>query len=155
MVETDLGFHALVKYVALLLGVTMGILGLSAAAQATELRVDVMGLRSGDGKIHLAVYDNAEDFPMGDRRLFETVVEAAADKVQIVLPDMAPGTYAIAAYHDENDNNGFDKGLFGVPLEGYAFSNDAAVFFGPPDFQDAAFAVNGDTVRITMTMVYW
>ncbi len=123
--------------------------------RAAELLIEVIGLRSADGKIHLAVYDRPEEFPRGDKRLFETVVEAAAEKVRIVLGDLKPGTYAVAAYHDENANDKFDKGLFGIPLEGYAFSNDATVFLGPPAFAAAAVTVNADGAHITITMTYW
>lgn len=128
---------------------------IAAPAAAAELRIDVAGLRSADGTVHLAVYDRPEEFPSGDKRLFETIVEAAAEKVRIVLPDLKPGTYAVAAFHDENANNEFDKGLFGIPLEGYAFSNDAPVFLSAPAFAAAAVAVNGDGAHITITMNYW
>ncbi len=143
---------AFIRYLAIVLA-TGGLLAVPAGA--AELRIDVTGLRSADGKIHLAVYDRPEEFPSGDKRLFGTVVEAAAEKVQIVLGDLKPGTYAVAAYHDENANDKFDKGLFGIPLEGYAFSNDATVFFGPPAFAEAAVTVNADGARITITMTYW
>ena len=128
---------------------------MAAPVGAAELRIDVTGLRSADGTIHLAVYDRPEEFPNGDKRLFETVVEAAAERVRIVLGDLEPGTYAVAAYHDENANQKFDKGLFGFPLEGYAFSNDATVFLGPPAFAAAAVPVSADGARITITMTYW
>ncbi len=66
-----------------------------------------------------------------------------------------PGAYAIAAYHDENGNRTFDKGLFGWPLEGYGFSNDAPVFLGAPPFARAAFSVPEGGARIVFRMVYW
>ena len=51
-------------------------------------------------------------------------------------------SYAIAVYHDENENDSFDQGFLGIPLEDYAFSNNAKVFLGPPIFDDAAFILN-------------
>ena len=54
-------------------------------------------------------------------------------------------SYAIAVYHDENDNDSFDQGFLGIPLEDYAFSNNAAVFLGPPSFDDAAFILSTPT----------
>jgi Uncharacterized protein conserved in bacteria (DUF2141) len=40
---------------------------------------------------------------------------------------------------DENGNGVLDKNFFGVPVEGYGFSNDARGSMGPPAFEKAAF----------------
>jgi uncharacterized protein (DUF2141 family) len=36
--------------------------------------------------------------------------------------DLAPGTYAVGAYHDENNNSRLDTDLIGYSTEGYALS---------------------------------
>ena len=46
--------------------------------------------------------------------------------------DLAPGRYALSAFHNENDNGELDTNLLGVPSEGYGFGNDASAAFGPP-----------------------
>ncbi len=127
---------------------------LSTATTAAELRVDVTGLRSGDGEVHLAVFATPETFPDSDGILAEAIVRAKAAGVHWVFSGLKPGTYALAVYHDENENREFDRGFLGIPLEGFAFSNDATVFFGPPDFADAAVTVPGTGARITIRMIY-
>ncbi|MCZ6466599.1 MAG: DUF2141 domain-containing protein [Alphaproteobacteria bacterium] len=127
---------------------------LSTATTAAELRVDVTGLRSGDGEVHLAVFATPETFPDSDGMLAEAIVRAKAAGVHWVFSGLKPGTYALAVYHDENENREFDRGFLGIPLEGFAFSNDATVFFGPPDFADAAVTVPGNGARITIRMTY-
>ena len=64
----------------------------------------------------------------------------------------APGIYAVAVYHDENDNHHFDKNFLGLPAEGYGFSNDAPTLFGPPAFDAARLVVRpGDNpIRIRL-----
>ena len=64
-----------------------------------------------------------------------------------------PGTYAIALVHDENGNRRMDKTLI-LPREGFGFSRDAPVRFGPPSFAAAAFAVASQPVRQTVKMRY-
>ncbi len=123
-------------------------------ATAAELRVDITGLRSGDGKVHLAVFATPEAFPDNDAMLAEAIVWARAAGVHWVFSGLKPGTYALAVYHDENENREFDRGFLGIPLEGFGFSNDAPVIFGPPDFADAAVTVPGDGTRITIRMIY-
>ena len=46
--------------------------------------------------------------------------------------------------HDTNDNKELDSNLFGMPKEGFGFSNDAMGMFGPPDFKKASFEHDGE-----------
>ncbi len=127
---------------------------LPSMATAAELRVDVTGLRSGGGEVHLAVFATPETFPRDEATLAEAIVRAKAAGVHWVFSGLKPGTYALAVYHDENENREFDRGFLGIPLEGFGFSNDAQVFFGPPDFADVAVTVPGKGARITIRMTY-
>ncbi len=127
---------------------------LATMAAAAELQVEVTGLRSGDGEVHLAVFATPAAFPRSEAMLAEAIVRAKAAGVQWMFSGLEPGTYALAIYHDENGNREFDRGFLGIPLEGYGFSNDAGVFFGPPDFADAAVTVPGKGARITIRMIY-
>ena len=135
------------------LSVLAAVLWLGAApAMAAELRIKVTGLRSTDGAVQFALYDDAQGFPTEAGKIGGTNVKAVAGGVVAVLAGLAPGTYAVAVYHDENGNGAFDQGLFGLPLEDYGFSNDAPVWFGPPDFADAAFALEGEVTEITIRL---
>ena len=63
----------------------------------------------------------------------------------IVLDGIPKGVYAIACYHDENNNGKLDTNFFGIPTEGTGASNNAKGSLGPPKFQNAKFNVEGDT----------
>ena len=65
---------------------------------------------------------------------------------------LTPGIYAVAVFHDENLNDIFDQGIFGIPLENYGFSNDARGFFSAPDFEDAKFQVRGQRTEISIEL---
>jgi uncharacterized protein (DUF2141 family) len=124
------------------------------AANAAELAVVVKDLHSAEGTVHVALYRTPESFPKSGAMLAGQVVPAALAGTRATFGELTPGRYAIAVYHDENANNDFDQGIFGIPLEGYAFSNDANVFFGPPAFDDAAFDVDKDNTTIVIPMRY-
>ena len=68
--------------------------------------------------------------------------------------DRTPGVYALAVYHDENNNHHFDRSLIGLPLEGYGFSNNASIFMGPPSFASVRFPVRPGDNRITIRLRY-
>ena len=64
-----------------------------------------------------------------------------------------PGRYAIALLDDANRNGKADKALF-LPREGFGFSRNAAVRFGPPKFAAAAFDVGAGEVSVPIRMRY-
>ena len=64
-----------------------------------------------------------------------------------------PGTYAIAAVHDENGNGKLDTVLM-MPHEGFGFSRNPAIRFGPPKFKNASFAVGTEVVTQKVKMKY-
>jgi hypothetical protein len=48
----------------------------------------------------------------------------------------------VAVFHDENMNGQLDKNMFGIPKEGYGFSNNPKKSIGPPKFADAKFQLD-------------
>ena len=66
----------------------------------------------------------------------------------------APGTYAVAVYHDENDNHRFDRTLLGLPAEGYGFSNNVTPLFGLPSYGSVRLLVGRGDTRITIKLLY-
>ena len=125
--------------------VMVGILSLSATALGNEedegLLVIVTGLRSQKGNVHIALYDDPDRFPDFDGMILKVEVTIIDGSAHHKFNGLTSKRYAIAVYHDENDNDEFDQGFLGIPLEDYAFSNNATVFLGPPSFADAAFEV--------------
>jgi uncharacterized protein (DUF2141 family) len=118
-------------------------------AAAGDLTVDIAGLRSQEGVVRVAVCPRAAftgpDCPHAG--------VAPADMARVIVRNVPDGTYALQAFHDENDDGDLNrKGL--RPAEGLAFSNDARMRLGPPRFRDAAVRVQGDG-RLTLTMRYF
>lgn len=132
-------------FITLLVGLV-----LSGQVFAATLEVNILGVASNDGDVHVALYNDPDGFPKSRGMLVETEVPIENQRARAIFEDLTPGRYAIAIYHDENSNNKFDQGLFGIPLEDFGFSNDATVFLSPPTFEDAAFDVpeNGAMIRI-------
>lgn len=126
-----------------------------ARVGAADLAVEVLNLRSDRGEVRVGLFDDARTFATDAGKIAEIVLKPADGVAKGAFANLAPGTYAIAAYHDENSNRSFDKGLLGWPLEGYGFSNDAPVFLGAPPFARAAFPVAAEGARVVFRMVYW
>ena len=56
--------------------------------------------------------------------------------LEFVFTGLPAGKFAVAVFHDENGNDTLDTNLLGIPKEGYAFSENARGFAGPPSFVD-------------------
>ena len=117
-----------------------------------DLHIEVSGVKSTKGVVQYAVFDSARHFPSRFGRVAKGEVPATSPKTEIVVKGLRPGTYAVAIFHDENQNDDFDQGIFGIPLEDYGFSNNAAGFFSAPAFEDAKFAVSGQRTTISITI---
>lgn len=120
---------------------------------SARLLVQVGRLRSNQGEVVVTVYpSDPRRFlaPHGKLLRVRTKADAPMTEACFYLPK--PDAYAVAVYHDANANRDFDRNAVGLPVEGYAFSNDAPSKVGAPSFEAARFtAKSGDTVvRVRM-----
>lgn len=129
------------------------LVALAAPVSAADLTVMVTGVRNGDGRVLVAVCTAATFLTPGCA--LHASSPAKRGTVTVVVPDVPPGRYAVQSFHDENGNKSVDRGLFGIPLEGIAFSNDAPIRFGPPDYKVAEIAVAEPATETAMTLRYF
>lgn len=76
-----------------------------------------------------------------------------ADTRALAFPALPRGDYAIAVIHDENGNARLDT-LAGIPREGFGFSRNPPIMFGPPRFTAARFTLGGDAEMQQIRMRY-
>ena len=136
--------------VAVLAGVVAG------PVLAADLAIEVRGIRSGDGRLYVAVHapESKATFPAATGTFAAIQQRAHAGALRFVLRDLIPGRYAVNAYHDENGNGELDTNLVGIPSEGYGFANDPNTSFGPAKFDAAAVDVGDAGAVATMTLRY-
>ena len=118
-----------------------------------NLTVKVEGVNGSMGHVLVAVC--TEDQFLGAGCTSTGKVPAAPGAVTIVLTNVAPGVYAVQAFHDENDNMDIDRSLLGLPKEGMGFSNDAPMRYGPPQFADAAITIGAEDAATSLRMRYF
>ena len=115
-------------------------------AQALGSLSATVHARSASGAVHCALFSSSDGFPRQHARAVQTVVasiSASGDAV-CVFDGLAAGTYAVAAYHDENGNGRLDTNFIGIPQEGVGVSRNASPqAFGPPRYEDARIDYHG------------
>ena len=108
-------------------------------ASASERRLVFDDLKDAKGSIKYLVFKGKDGFPdQAEKSFLQGSLPAtkAADGVVLLLPD---DTYAVSVIHDQNDNGKLDTNFLGIPQEGFGFSNNPRIFFGPPSFSSASF----------------
>ena len=125
-------------------------------APAGAISVRLYGLRSTQGQVGCTLFNSAAGFPTDPAAALQRrwCPIASATGTPCVFDPVPPGVYAIACFHDENNNSRLDRGLFGIPTEGTAASNDARGTMGPPSFDKAKFTFLGAPATLALRMVY-
>ncbi|MGP1387529.1 MAG: DUF2141 domain-containing protein [Thainema sp.] len=136
-------------------------LAIAQSAQAdltsSQLNIAVNGLRSAEGQVCVKLFSGSSGFPNDDNSAVQRQCIAIGESetpMTVTFTDVQPGSYAIAAYHDSNGDEQLNRGAFGMPTEGYAFSNDAVAETGPAAFEDAVFLIAGPNTAIQIEMKY-
>lgn len=98
-----------------------------------SLKVEIVNLKNSKGNIDLQLADIKGNIVKG------IVSNVINNRCEILIDSLVYGIYTIRYFHDENSNNNLDVNWFGLPSEGYGFSNNASAIFGTPPIQDREF----------------
>ncbi len=131
--------------------VALSLFGLLAGtASAADLTVTVTGLAGDAGTVRAAIYADAASFASQQNPVAALILKPHDRQVRVTVGDLPPGRYAVAVFHDVNDNGKLDANLLSMPTEPFGFSRDAVGNFGPPSFDQAAIdlAAQGAAVAV-------
>jgi uncharacterized protein (DUF2141 family) len=119
------------------------------------INIAVTGVRNGDGLIAVSVYaDDQSRFLAHHGSLFTARFPAHQGTTQACVYLPRPGVYAFASYHDENGNRKLDRGMTGLPVEGFGFSNNPSTFMGIPAFGSVRLAAPKANLATTIKLRY-
>ena len=125
----------------------------ATSLQAATVELDVTGLRSERGLIHACLTRDPAHFPdckSDPRALTQTV---AGNTRTITFRGVAPGSYAVAVFHDANANRKLDT-VLGIPREGFGFSRNPTITFGAPRFDKVSIQLASGFARTTIRLQY-
>ncbi|HAJ01699.1 MULTISPECIES: DUF2141 domain-containing protein [unclassified Brevundimonas] len=116
-----------------------------ARAQDSSVTFQFETGRTG-GTVMVALFSSGEGYNR-DQSVASRVVPVTAETVSVTFEGLAPGSYAMRSFYDINDDGEMNTNLFGMPVEPYAFSNNARGNMGPASWERARFNVNGAVVQ--------
>lgn len=125
----------------------------SAARAATgNLTVRFEGIETPEGQIMLAMFDSAQAHDKGGPPVRVAAVPVTGPSAIIQIEGLAPGDYGIKVFHDLDGDSQMDTNPFGMPIEPFAFSNNARAEGGPALWAATRFPIvaGANAIRITI-----
>ncbi len=104
-------------------------------AQNLTLTVQIVNIKDNVGQIAVAIYNSEKEFMK--TRYQGKITKAIKGEVEVIFENLPAGSYGLSVMHDSNENGKLDSNFFGMPKEGFGFSNNAMGSFGPPGFDKA------------------
>ena len=102
-----------------------------------DLTVTVTNIQNAKGKISFGLFRKQDSFPIKGKQFKGVFIETTKSKTKYTFQNLEKDDYAVAVYHDENNNGILDKNLVGAPTEAYGFSRNARGMFSAPSFVEA------------------
>ena len=97
-------------------------------------------MRNSNGQIICALYSSPDGFPKRSEKALAHVNSSISDKQAVCeFSGIAPGTYAVSVFHDENSNGKLDTNFMGIPREGVGASNNAKAIWARPNLTPPLF----------------
>ncbi len=127
-----------------------------SASSARSFEAKFEGLRDSQGQVCVSLFSGANEFPKDSSPdlLLKRCAPVSNKTASIVFSDLKPGDYAIAAVHDANSDSKLNKGAFGIPEEGFGFSNNPEIGFSAPSFAETKFKVTGTPSVVSIKFRY-
>lgn len=111
------------------------------AASDAVLTVTFEQIEMPEGQIMLSLYDSEAAHYASGKPVRAAMARVEGKTVSVRFEGLVPGRYAIKAFHDVDGDGKMKTNPFGMPLEPFAFSNNARPVGGPARWEAASFDV--------------
>lgn len=122
----------------------------------SNLTLKINAPEEARGSLRIAIFKHEDDFLNTDKAVYLKVLEVNdLQPVEHQVGQLHYGEYAIAIFHDTNNNGRLDTNWLGIPKEPYAFSNDAGKKWKKPSFQDAKVLLDTENRVVRLQLRTW
>lgn len=126
----------------------------TSAPAGAPLSVTVADLRNKKGVLIFGVFKQADGFPNKEKKsVYWEVRDANASDLTFTCR-LPPGKYAASVLHDENRSGEMDRGIGGLPLEGYGVTNNPKPKMRAATFNEATFDLPAEGKLLTISVQY-
>lgn len=115
--------------------------GAHGAETTGDLTVTFQGLKARTGSVMMTLAGSEDAYGDKASGAGQAMIAATGETASATFKGLAPGRYAVKAFHDVNGDGKMGANPFGMPTEPFAFSNNAHGNMGPAKWADASFEV--------------
>jgi uncharacterized protein (DUF2141 family) len=94
---------------------------MGATAPSARLQLEITNVKTAKGKLWIAITQTPGKMVDKKPEYYQIISVEGTGKLATQF-DLPVGRYAVAVYHDLNDNGKLDKNVLGIPKEPYGFS---------------------------------
>lgn len=124
------------------------------AEQPAVVKVKVTRVSAKKGEILAALFASDKGFPDNASAAYKVARGTAVNgTATLEFSNVPKGTYAIALFHDTNNDGELNTNMLGIPKEGYGVSNNVKNLFSGPGYKQCAFQHTTET-SLTIIMRY-
>tara|TARA_R110002051_G_scaffold115308_1_gene188381 strand:- start:4183 stop:4605 length:423 start_codon:yes stop_codon:yes gene_type:complete len=132
-------------FVSVLAALTLATAAPALAAEPSRLTL-TFETGVSTGAVMVALFDSEAAWS-GSAPVRAVRLDVSAGQRTITFDDLPAGDYGMKAFHDVNGDGEMNTNPFGMPIEPYAFSNNAVGNMGPARWEQARFTVTGTAAQ--------
>jgi uncharacterized protein (DUF2141 family) len=112
-----------------------------AQDSGASLILNFTGIEEKEGAVLGVLFDSEEAYNGKGKPVRQIMITADKAEVAAQFEGLKPGRYAVKSFHDVDGDRKMGTNPYGMPIEPFAFSNNAVGNMGPAKWADAAFEV--------------
>jgi uncharacterized protein (DUF2141 family) len=118
------------------------------------LKITFTGLKDTKSVLMIGIYRKQDGFPGSDKPPFKGyTISPSGSSSTFTATDLEYGEYALAVYQDKNADKKLNTGMFGIPKEPYAFSNNFKPKFSGPKYDDCKFTYSAEKNELSIALL--
>lgn len=120
-----------------------------------NLIIEISNIKKAKGTIWMGIYDSEDTYLVDEKSIIKGVEVDKTGKLQVEIPMLRYGTYAVGLYHDLNNNGEIDRNFIGIPSEPFAFSKKPKSRWRLPKFKEVQFDFKEDRQILKTRLKRW
>lgn len=142
------------RHYLLLLASALLLLGMNRPA-AGSMELAINDIEHNYGTLWIGLYASEEAFLDKDQAHLEAIKVSDFKEKRIYLNDLDYGDYAVALFHDLNNNGELDVNWLGVPEEPFAFSRPVPSKWRLPKFSEVKVGLYQSHKTVSTNLKTW
>lgn len=119
------------------------------------MKVQIEGLLEAKGQICYSLFDRSQGFPESNNNVRAECLSVKERMPTLTIENLHLGTYALAVFHDINEDGEFNRNFLGIPQEGFGFSQNPKIQTSPLSFGESAVFVTGTATHLQVRLRYF